>query len=181
MTPSTGENALPCSAGFQPASNAGPTTLVVGLGNPILGDDGIGWRVAEAVKVRLNDPDVEVLCLSLGGLALMEHLAGYRRAIIIDAMSSGAPAGTLLRMTAREMDEISVQHTASVHDLSLAAALALGCELGLELPEEIQVVGVEARVEFEFGVTLSAAVAAAIPEAARIVESWLQKASPVTP
>lgn len=167
----------PCSAGFQPASNAGPTTLIVGLGNPILGDDGVGWRVAEAIKARLNDPDVEVLCLSLGGLALMEHLAGYRRAIIVDAMSSGAPAGTLHRMTAREMDEISVQHTASVHDLSLSTALAFGREMGLNLPNEIQVLGVEARVEFEFGETLSAAVTAAIPEAARIVESWLQASS----
>ena len=150
------------------------STLVVGLGNPILGDDGVGWRVAESMRARLNDPDVEVLCLSLGGLALMEHLAGYRRVIIVDAMTSGAPTGTLHRMTAREMDELSVQHTASVHDLSLSAALALGRELGLELPEEIQMVGVEARPEFEFGETLSAAVAAAMPVAACAVENWLR-------
>jgi hydrogenase maturation protease len=149
------------------------TTLVVGLGNPILGDDGVGWRVAESVRANLNDPDVEVLCLSLGGLALMEHLAGYRRAIIVDAMTRGAPAGTLHRMTAKEMDELSVQHTASVHDLSLSAALALGRELGLDLPEEIQMLGVEARPEFEFGVTLSPAVAAAIPAAASAVAAWL--------
>jgi len=164
---------MTCSAGALAGEGAGATTLIVGLGNPILGDDGVGWRVAEAVKARLDDPDVEVLCLSLGGLALMEHLAGYRRAIIIDAMSSGAPAGTLLRMTAREMDEISVQHTASVHDLSLSAALALGRELGLNLPGEIQMLGVEARPEFEFGETLSAAVTAAIPAAASAVEAWL--------
>lgn len=152
---------------------ASATTLVVGLGNPILGDDGVGWRVAEAVKARLDDPGVEVLCLSLGGLALMEHLAGYRRALIIDAMTTGTSAGTLHHMSALEMDEFSVQHTASVHDLSLANALALGRELGLDLPEEIQVVGIEAAPEFEFGETLSPAVAAAIPAAVGAVESWL--------
>ncbi len=155
------------------------TTLVVGLGNPILGDDGIGWRVAEAVRAGLDDPDVEVLCLSLGGLALMEHLAGHRRAIIIDAMATGAPAGTLHRMSARAMDELGARHTASAHDLSLAAALVLGRELGLNVPDEIQVVGVEAAPEFEFGEVLGPAVAAATPAAVRAVLDWLKR--PDTP
>ena len=150
-----------------------PTTLIVGLGNPILGDDGIGWRVAEAVQAGLNDPDVEVLCLSLGGLALMEHLAGYRRVLIIDAMSSGAPAGTLHRMTVQELDELSVQHTASVHDLSLSAALALGRELGLDLPGEIRFIGVETQPEFEFGETLSPAVQCKVPQIVELVRLWL--------
>lgn len=149
------------------------TTLVVGLGNPILGDDGVGWRVAEAVKARLDDPDVEVLCLSLGGLALMEHLAGYRRAIIVDAMTTGAEPGSLHNLSAQEMDELSIQHTACVHDLSLSAALAMGRELGLALPEEIRIVGVEAKAEFDFGETLSPAVAGAIPLAAQAVATWL--------
>jgi len=162
-----------CSAGAFAGEGAGATTLVIGLGNPILGDDGVGWRVAENLRDYLNDPDVEVLCLSLGGLALMEHLAGYRRVIIVDAMTSGAPAGTLHRMTAQEMDELSVQHTASVHDLSLSTALALGRELGLELPKEIQIVGVEARVELAFGETLSPAVQSALPLAMELVKQWL--------
>jgi hydrogenase maturation protease len=151
---------------------------VVGLGNPILGDDGVGWRVAEAVKARLDDPAVDVLCLSLGGLALMEHLAGYRRVIIVDAMSTGAQPGVLHQMSSREMDELSVQHTASVHDLSLSAALALGRELGLALPEEIQIIGIEAKPEFNFGETLSAAVAGAVPMAATTVEAWLYRHQP---
>lgn len=153
------------------------TTLVVGLGNPILGDDGVGWRVAEAVKARLDDHDVEVLCLSLGGLALMEHLAGYRRVIIVDAMTTGAAAGTLHQMSAREMDELSVQHTASVHDLSLSAALAFGRELGLDLPQDIRVVGVEAKPEFDFGETLSAGVLGAVHHATAAVEAWLYRSA----
>jgi hydrogenase maturation protease len=151
------------------------STLVVGLGNPILGDDGVGWRVAESVRANLNDPDVEVLCLSLGGLALMENLAGYRRVIIVDAMSSGAPTGTLHFLSLQELDELAAQHTACVHDLSLAAALALGRELGVNLPEEIRVVGVEAAAEFDFGEMLSADIAAAVPGAARAVAAWLRE------
>ncbi len=152
---------------------AGPTTLVVGLGNPILGDDGVGWRVAESLRADLDDPDVEVLCLSLGGMALMEHLAGYRRCLIVDAVVSGAEIGAVQRMTAAEMADRSSHHTASVHDLSLTSALALGRQLGVYLPDEIQVIGIEAAPEFEFGETLSAAVARAIPEATRQIQAWL--------
>ena len=150
------------------------TTLVVGLGNPILGDDGVGWRVAEAVRARLDQPDVDVLCLSLGGLALMEHLAGYRRAVIVDAMTTGAAPGSLHRFSARDLDELGVQHTASVHDLSLRSALAFGREMGLDLPADIRVVGVEARPEFEFGESLGAEVSRAVPEAVAAVLDALQ-------
>jgi hydrogenase maturation protease len=149
------------------------TTLVVGLGNPILGDDGVGWRVAAAVKDRLDDPAVDVICLSLGGLALMEHLAGYRRAIIVDAMTTGAQPGSLHQLSAREMDELSVQHTASVHDMSLSAALSFGREMGLDLPQDIWLIGVEAQPEFDFGETLSAPVDQAVPAAVQAVLQWL--------
>lgn len=149
------------------------TTLVVGLGNPILGDDGLGWRVAEQVREHFDSPDVAVLCLSLGGLALMEHLVGYRRAVIVDAMTTGAPSGTLYRLDARGMDALDAQHTASVHDLSLASALAMGRALGLDLPVEVCVVGVEAAPEFEFGEVLSDPVRRAIPAATREVLDWL--------
>ncbi|HNA29513.1 MAG TPA: hydrogenase maturation protease [Thiobacillaceae bacterium] len=152
------------------------TTLVVGLGNPILGDDGVGWRVAERVRASFDDPDVAVLCLSLGGLSLVEHLAGYRRAVIVDAMSTGALPGTLHRFDAVAAADPGAQHTASVHDLSLASALALGRELGLDLPGEVAVVGVEAAPEFEFGAALSEAVARALPEAERSVWAWLKAA-----
>ncbi len=151
------------------------TTLVVGLGNPILGDDGVGWRVAERVRERFDDPDVAVLCLSLGGLSLVEHLAGYRRAVIVDAMTTGASPGTLHRFDAVAAADPGAQHTASVHDLSLATALALGRELGLDLPGEIVVVGVEAAPEFEFGEELSEAVARALPDMERAVRDWLSR------
>ncbi|OYY92853.1 MAG: hypothetical protein B7Y41_13925 [Hydrogenophilales bacterium 28-61-23] len=157
------------------------TTLVVGLGNPILGDDGVGWRVAELVRANLDDPDVEVLCLSLGGLSLMEYLAGYRRAIIVDAMTTGATPGNLYSMSAREMDELCAQHTASVHDLSLSSALAFGRGVGLDLPEEIWVVGVEAQPEFDFGETLSEPVSQAVSAAASAVEAWLCRVNPPPP
>ena len=53
--------------------------LVIGLGNPILGDDGVGWVVAREVEIRLgaSEYNIEVDCLALGGLSLMERLIGF--------------------------------------------------------------------------------------------------------
>ena len=150
------------------------STLVVGLGNPILGDDGVGWRVAHEVQARLADPDVEVTCLALGGVALMERLAGYRRAIIIDAMTTDAPLGSVLSVPLEKLSNPESGHTASSHDTSLATALNLGRRLGVPLPEKVWVVAVEAERLYEFGADLSPAVAAAVPEATRRVEHWLR-------
>ncbi len=145
--------------------------LVVGLGNPILGDDGVGWRVAEALRGR--QADVEVLCLSLGGLALMERLEGYQRCVIVDAVVTGAAEGHVQTFTASELADASSHHTASVHDLGFAHALRLGREIGVELPDDILVVGIEAAPEFTFGEQLSPAVEDAIPRAIELAERWL--------
>ena len=58
-------------------------TLVVGLGNPTLGDDGVGWKVAEEIEQHLpHGQSIAVDRLSLGGISLMEHLIGYDRTIV---------------------------------------------------------------------------------------------------
>ena len=152
------------------------STLVVGLGNPILGDDGVGWRVAQEIETRLAGADVEVVCLALGGVALMEQLVGYRRAIIIDAMTTGAALGTVLCVPVEELPNPAAGHTASSHDTSFATALSLGRKLGAALPNEVWVVAVEAERLYEFSAGLSPAVAAAVPEAVCCVEDWLENA-----
>ncbi|HRQ39941.1 MAG TPA: hydrogenase maturation protease [Chloroflexota bacterium] len=143
-------------------------TLVVGLGNPILGDDGVGWRVAEAVK-ELR-PSVEVDCLALGGLSLMERLVGYDRAIIVDAMHTGhGRTGTVTTFPLSDLPDRSAGHTTAVHDLSLPTALTLGRQMGAQLPEEITIVGIEAERVYDFSEELSTAVQDAIPVAVTAV------------
>ncbi len=60
-------------------------TLVVGLGNPILGDDGVGWRVIDELD-ELDHEGASLQQACVGGVSLMELLVGYRRAIIVDAI-----------------------------------------------------------------------------------------------
>ena len=163
-------------------------TIVIGLGNPILGDDGVGWKVAEEVKKHLDSPSllaplrgipvglpageesrVDVELLSLGGISLMEQLIGYERAIIIDALASGQPNGTVIVSKLSDLSDYSALHITSAHDTSLQNALKLGKAMGASLPDDVIVVGIATEHIYDFGEELSTPVAAAIPRATKIV------------
>ncbi len=75
-------------------------TILVGLGNPILSDDSVGIKVVGLVKQRIPEhAGVEVVQVYAGGLRLMEAIAGYDRAIIVDAIKTGEqPAGTIRKL-----------------------------------------------------------------------------------
>lgn len=143
-------------------------TLVVGLGNPILGDDGIGWVVADAVRERV--PDVEVDCLALGGLSLMERLVGYDRVIIVDSIQTrNGRVGDVTTFPMEALPDLSAGHTTAVHDTSLQNAIQLGRQMGATLPTDIQIVAVEAERIYDFSDELSPEVAAAVPQATAVV------------
>jgi hydrogenase maturation protease len=149
-------------------------TLVLGLGNPILSDDAVGLEVARRLKAELAGvPGVEVDEDFNGGLRLMERLAGYDRAVIVDAIVSGAAPGTVHLLTAGDMP---TQRTVCAHDVSLPTALALGRRSGLHLPEtsEIHVIAVEAADVMTFSEELTPAVAAAVPLAVQAARQALQ-------
>jgi hydrogenase maturation protease len=152
-----------------------PSTLVIGLGNPILGDDGVGWRIAGEVERRIRGKTerVEVDCVALGGLSLMERMIGYDRVILIDAITTGAePPGSVRCFSLDALPDTAATHSGSAHDTSLQNALQVGRAMGAPLPDDILVVGVEARSVCDFSEELTPAVAAAVPLAAqRVFES----------
>lgn len=155
--------------------------LVLGLGNPILGDDGIGWHVAEAVQHVLlarnpANQDVEIDCFALGGLSLMERLIGYDQAIIIDAIQSDTGiSGEVTDLRLSDLPDLSVGHMTAAHDTSLQTALRLGRMMGASLPYEIRIVGIEADKVYDFSEKLSPVVEAAIPEAVQMVLNQLDQ------
>jgi hydrogenase maturation protease len=157
------------------------TTVIVGLGNPILGDDGIGWHVAEGVNAHLfryplPDQDVKVECLSLGGLSLMERLINCDRAILVDAIDTGNnPLGSVHRYSLEDLPDKSGGHLTAAHDTSLQTALRLGRSMGANLPDDIMVVGIESPYVYDFSEELSPAVAAALPAAVKTVLDLLYK------
>jgi hydrogenase maturation protease len=145
-------------------------TIIVGLGNPILGDDGVGWKVAEELKKHLSpDMPIHVELLSLGGLSLMEHLIGYERAILIDAIDSDLEPGSIITSKLSELPDVAAFHTSSAHDISLQNALKLGKSMGADLPEQVTVVGIATNHVYDFSEELSRPVSQAISKATRIV------------
>ncbi len=144
-------------------------TLVLGLGNPILRDDGAGLRVVQMLQDELVDrSDVEVSEDYWGGLRLMERMMGFDRAIIIDAILTGAKPGTIHTLSP---GEIPTQRSASVHDVNLPTALELGRRAGAHLPasEDILLIGIEASDVQTFDENLSPEVESALPDAVDIV------------
>jgi hydrogenase maturation protease len=149
-------------------------TLVIGLGNPILGDDGVGWRVAEEVRHQINaDLQVDVDCLSLGGISLMERLIGYERAILIDALISEDVTGAITVSKLSELPDYSAFHITSVHDTSLQNAIKLGKSLGAKLPDDVTVIGISAKYVYDFSEELSQPVSESVPKATEIVINML--------
>jgi hydrogenase maturation protease len=99
----------------------------------------------------------------------MEHLIGYQRAILIDAMISVERAGSVIVCRLDDIPDASAFHLTSAHDTSLPNALRLGRAMGANLPEQVTVVGITAQHVYDFGEELSPQVARAIPRAVQIV------------
>lgn len=141
-------------------------TILLGLGNPILTDDGIGVHVVEAVRADLPaTADVTVRAVSVGGLRLMEEMIGFDRAVVVDAWRCApASAGAWRRLTWAELHErCPTRHSLSDHDTNLTTALAIGRTLNLPLPQTVTVFAVDVANLTDFGDSLSPAVAEAVP------------------
>ena len=107
-------------------------TLILGLGNPLVSDDSVGLRVAEELKPRWPiAPTSRSSEDYWGGLRLMERMIGFDRAIVVDAIQTGAPPGTVHLLTP---DGIPTRRSASAHDVNLATALEFGRRAGARLP-----------------------------------------------
>jgi hydrogenase maturation protease len=143
-------------------------TLVLGLGNPILSDDGAGIRVAKAVEKQLNDPQITVAETSEAGLRLLDSIVGYDKVIIIDAVQTekGQP-GQIYRMEPQDFS--SAKHFSSPHQINLATALELGKMLNLAMPQKITIFAIETKDITTFSDKCTPEVEQAIPEVVKMV------------
>ncbi len=143
-------------------------TLVLGLGNPILCDDGVGIRVAHEVGNQLNNPHVTVAETSAAGFSLLDSIVGYDKVIIIDAIQTQkGQAGQIYHM---EPEDFSLtKHLSSPHQINLVTALELGEMLNLTMPREISIFAVEAKDITRFSEKCTPEVEQVIPEAVKMV------------
>lgn len=138
-------------------------TLVLGVGNPILSDDGVGIHVARELK-QLSLPDVEVEELAASGLELLDLVMGYDKVIIIDAIQTrnGTP-GEIHHL--QEGDFEKSVHGSSPHGINIATALALGRKIAPDrMPKEVVFIAVEAEDLVNVNERLTPRVQAALPK-----------------
>lgn len=137
-------------------------TLVLGVGNPILSDDGVGIHVARELKRKdLQGVDVEELAAS--GLELLDVVRGYRKVVIIDAIqtTNGRPGEFYVL---EEKDFEKSVHGSSPHGVNIATALAMGRKIvPEEMPDEVVFVAVEAEDLVNVNESLTPKVKAALP------------------
>jgi hydrogenase maturation protease len=135
-------------------------TVVIGLGNVILSDDGLGVHALRRLRDRYSLADrVELIEGGTAGLLLLPHLADARRAIIIDAIDTGAPPGTLIRLPGDDWaSNFAIRITP--HDIGLRDLLG-AARLSGAWPRELVLHGAQ-PASTAIGTELSAPVAAAL-------------------
>lgn len=143
-------------------------TLVLGLGNPVLSDDGVGIRVAQEVGEKLKDPQVTVAETSGAGLSLLDSIVGYDKVIIIDAIQTReGNTGQIYHIGPEDFS--LTKHFSSPHQINLATALELGKMLDLAMPPTITIFAVEAKDITSFSEKCTPEVEQAIPEVVKMV------------
>lgn len=146
---------------------------VLGLGNDLLADDAFGIEVARRVRRAL--PDVEAIESSEAGLALLDHISGARRLIIVDTIrTGGAPPGTLYAL---EPAALGTSTACAPHGAGLLEILQLAQCLDMGDPEEVLIIAVEAADCTTIGGPMHPAVKAAIPA----VLQWIRAAATGAP
>ncbi|GIU99443.1 MAG: membrane protein [Actinomycetota bacterium] len=156
-------------------------TLVLGLGNELASDDGVGILAARALRGGLAGR-ADVVESAASGLALLDVLAGYDRAILLDAVRTGRrPPGTVVELG---LDEIGPVLAPSTHQAGLPELAVIAERLGLVFPRRTVVLAMEVVDPFTLGGPLSPPVRRALPDLVRrtraILDAWAREEASCT-
>ncbi len=150
-------------------------TIILGVGNQILGDDGVGIHVVKELKKHLqNNSNVTIDEAITGGMNLLDLLLGYEKAIIVDAVKSDdAKEGEVKRIP---LGDFKTMHSCNPHDVSLTEAIEMAEKLGEKrIPTEIVVIGIMMKqIPCEFKENLSSNIASAVPKAVKMTINELK-------
>ena len=144
-------------------------TLILGIGNPMVTDDGAGLKIARQIKER--NPELEVIEACSGALGLLDVVAGYDKLIIIDSVKTeGGKPGELYKLELQDLPPASDLVTS--HGVDIASAFKLGEGLEYKMPRSVSIYAVEIKDNTNFGEECTKEVAEKIPALAqRIMEA----------
>jgi len=119
------------------------STVVLGLGNPLMADEGVGVYLLERLSQRATEyPGVEFVDAGTGGMSVLHWIEGRRKAVLIDCAFMGSEPGTIRRFTPDEVRSTKVLAHQSLHEADLLHILALAEQLG-QCPEQVVIFGIE--------------------------------------
>lgn len=148
-------------------------TLIIGIGNILKGDDGLGVRVAEILSQKELPAGVQVEEVGTPGIDLMNRFEGWQKVILVDAVQMGEKPGTWKRFSPQDVRLIASGNVLSLHEPDLASVLELAQALKM-LPDEIVIYGVE-PLDLTFMAPLSSPVEAIINVIAEQILSEIWK------
>ena len=149
-------------------------TIILGIGNSILSDDGVGIHVVREVKKRIKNINITVDEAMTGGMNLLDLIIGYDKAIIIDAVKSKDDEHGFVRRI--PISNFNTMHSCNPHDVSLIEAIKMAKKLGEKrIPKQIIIIGIMMKeLPCEFGEILSDEIQATVPKAIELTLNELK-------
>ncbi len=148
--------------------------LVLGIGNTLLGDDGVGIYVARKIGAQYQqEASIDVAETNLGGIALLDLIAGYEKVIIVDAIiTKKKRPGTIYKLSLEDLGNIVDIYM--LHAIDLRTAIELGRTLGYPIPENIDIYAIEIADNTTFAEGLSPEIEEAVPSVIKQILKDLQ-------
>lgn len=145
------------------------SVIILGVGNLILGDDGVGVHVVSELKKQINHPQITIDEAITGGMNLLDLLLGYDKAILIDAVKSNPHDHGMVKRIS--LSDFNTMHSCNPHDVSLMEAIEMAKKMGEDnIPKEIIIIGVMMKeIPCEFKEELSKEIRDAVPKAVDMV------------
>jgi hydrogenase maturation protease len=132
------------------------SVVVLGLGNPLMADEGIGVYLVERLAESAGDyPDVDFLDAGTGGWAVLHHIEERRKAIFLDCAYMGQEPGSIRRFVPEEVRSVKALAHQSLHEADLLRIIDVARQLG-QAPDEVVIFGIQPeRVEPGLGLSPS--------------------------
>lgn len=139
--------------------------LFLGIGNSILTDDAAGIKIIENIKEMVGKSGkFDFDTGNVNSFRIIDIIEGYRKVVIVDAIKNGGKVGTLYKIPFQQLANKS--DSSSIHTIDLATAVKFGNEMGINLPSQISIYGVEVEDTETFSENLTPEVKKAIPSLA---------------
>ena len=159
---------------MEPVGRSSDDVLIIGLGSPIMTDDAVGLRVAEAIE-KMNIPNIVTVQEAIGGLDIIPLMLGHKKVIVVDAIQTKAvDAGTIIIFNPEDFEPTVVN--ASAHEMNLATAIRIGRQFDPDgMPDIIRFVAIEVSDILTVSETMTDIVVKALPDAVETVLNLIKE------